>query len=135
MRRDSPVKRLVTPHATTIACAVSTLIGMDKPIYKKTYIREWRKERGLSLRRLAARMETEPGVELVSHAQIARIETGEQPYSQTIIEAIADALDVTVPMLLEMNPKAEGEVVDLLRHLDAAKRKQALAILRALMAS
>jgi len=130
-----PVKRLVTPDVTTARGGAATLSGMDKPQFTKTYIREWRRKRGLSLRRLAGRMEASPGEELISHTSIGRIEKGEQPYSQPIIEALAAALDVTVPMLLEMNPAVEGEVVDLLRHLDKEKREQALQILRVLAAS
>ena len=105
---------------------------MDKPLFKPTYLRQWREHRGLSLRRLAERMETEPGVELISHASLGRIEKGQQPYSQPIIEAAAVALNVSVPMLLEMDPTKEGEVVDLVRQMDERKREQAIALLKAL---
>ena len=105
---------------------------MEKPLYKKTYIRQWRKHRGLSLRKLAARIESSPGEELISFASLGRIERGQQPYSQPIIEGIAQALNVTVPMLLESDPEKEGEVIDLLRNLDPSKREDAVKMLRAL---
>lgn len=105
---------------------------MEKKPFKKTYIREWRKKRHLSLRKLAARLEAEPGVELISFVSLSRIETGEQPYSQPVLEAIADALGVTVSMLLEHNPEKEGAVVDLVRRMDDATRKEAIAFLEIL---
>lgn len=82
--------------------------------YGKTFIREWRKYRGLSLRRLADRLELNGPDETFSHASIGRIETGQQPYSQPVLEAIAHALDVEVQHLLSVDPTKDGEVVDIL---------------------
>lgn len=95
----------------------------------KHYLRQWREYRGLSLRVLAERMESEPGVPLTSHANLGRIETQKQPYSQEIMEAAAVALNCTVRDLLEVDPTKEGEVVDLMRLL---KRKD-LATVRAII--
>lgn len=109
---------------------------MAKSQFTKTFIREWREKRGLSLRALADRLETEPGGDpIISHASIGRIEKGKQPYSQPIIEALAVALNVTVSDLIEVNPEKEGDVIDLVRHLPAEKRDQAVAYLRFLAAS
>lgn len=97
----------------------------------RTYIREWREARGLSLRQLANRMEIEPGGDLlISHVSLGRIERGEQPYSQPILEALADALAVSVSALIEVDPTKEGEVIDLMSRLDDAKRAEALNFLR-----
>lgn len=57
---------------------------------------------------------------------------GHQPYSQPIIEALAAALGVTVPMLLESDPAKEGEIIDLLQQLTPTKRREAIAIIQAL---
>jgi transcriptional regulator with XRE-family HTH domain len=100
--------------------------------YKRTYIKEWRLKRGLSLRKLAARIEVRPGEDLISFSSLGRIEKGQQPYSQPIIEGVAEALGVTVPMLLEINPDADGEIIDLLRHMDADRRAESLKILKAI---
>lgn len=111
----------------------------DKPTYRRTYIREWREKRGLSLRRLAERLETSPGGDLlVSHASISRIEKGQQPYSQPILEAIASALGVPTWMLLEVNPEKDGHVVDITLRLNKAPtqlQEQAISILDALLKS
>lgn len=108
-----------------------------KPLYRKTYIREWRHHRGLSLRRLAERLESEPGGDLMmSHASIGRIERGQQPYSQAVLEAIAEALGVSVAMLLEVNPEKDGDVIDITLRLNKAPpelRKQAVSIIEALL--
>lgn len=103
---------------------------VNQPPRKPHYIREWRTKRQLSLRRLAARMEREPGEPLISHASLGRIETGDQPYSQEVLEALAEALNVSRSALLEMDPTKEGEVIDLVRRLDDRKRAQALDYLK-----
>lgn len=122
----------VTQHFARIA-------GMDKPTYKKTYIKEWRERRGLSLRRLAERLEQTPGGDLlISHTSIGRIEKGQQPYSQPILEAIAEALGVSASTLLEVNPEKDGDVIDITLRLNKAPadlRKQAIDILEALLKS
>ena len=81
------------------------------------------------MRKLASRMEVTPGEELISFASIGRIERGQQPYSQPILEALGEALNVKPYMLIEMNPDADGEVVDLLRRLKDEDKAKAIQIL------
>jgi len=100
--------------------------------YGKTFIREWREYRGLSLRRLADRLELDGPKETLSHASIGRIENGQQPYDQPIVEAIAAALNVSVTDLLSVDPTKEGEVVDLMRMINDKNRAQAIRVLKAL---
>jgi len=74
-----------------------------RPAYRKTYIREWRQTRGLSLEVLAERVGERIGS--MTHASLSRIERGLQPYSQPILEAIADELTGgDVASLLMRNP-------------------------------
>ncbi|RVI91800.1 helix-turn-helix domain-containing protein [Sinorhizobium meliloti] len=108
------------------------MLGMPERKYGKTYLREWREYRGLSLRRLADRLELDGPDETFSHTSIARIEKGLQPYSQPILEAIAAALDVSVTDLLSVDPTKEGEVVDLMRLIDDKNRAVAIRMLKAL---
>jgi transcriptional regulator with XRE-family HTH domain len=105
---------------------------MPKPKYNRTYMREWRQKRGLSLRQLAARIEAAPGEELISFSSLARIEKGLQPYSQPILEGVALALDVPVTSLLSVNPNKEGEVISLLNKLDDKRLDEVLRVIRAL---
>lgn len=105
---------------------------MSERKYAKTFIREWREYRGLSLRRLADRLEMTGPTETISHASIGRIENGDQPYSQPILEALSQALNCSVTDLLAVDPTKEGEVVDLVRMLNDKNRDQAIRVLRAL---
>ncbi len=98
---------------------------------RQNHIRQWRQKRKLSLRKLADRLESEPGGEpIVSYGSLSRIERGEQPWSEDIMHALSDALQVSIGALLEMDPDKEGEVVDLVRRLDDAKRAEAIQYIR-----
>lgn len=88
------------------------------------YIKQWRQNAGLSLAKLAARMETEPGVELISAMSLSRIERGLQPYSEPILEALAIALAVPKWALISVNPEVDGDVVDLVGYMRSLKRDQ-----------
>jgi transcriptional regulator with XRE-family HTH domain len=69
---------------------------------RKNYIREWRKDRNLSLEALAERVGEKIGG--FTHASLSRIERGLQPWSEDVLEAIADALRTDVASLLMRNP-------------------------------
>lgn len=104
------------------------------PIQPKHYIKQWRDKSGLSLARLAARMESAPGEELISAMSLSRIERGLQPYSEPILAALAEALDVPDWALISVNPEKDGEVVDLMkliRQKSPAERQQAIRLLKA----
>jgi hypothetical protein len=77
-------------------------------------------------------MEAEPGVPITSHANIGRIETFQQPYTQEIIEAAAHALDCTVEQILTVDPTKDGEVIDLLALLRDKDPETVRAILSGL---
>lgn len=85
----------------------------ERPLGKH-FLKQWREYRGYSLRRLADRMEREPGVPLMSHANIGRVENFQQPYSQELLEAAAVAFGCTVEQILTVDPTKEGEVIDIL---------------------
>lgn len=124
--------KFVTPGVTNAIGAHGTIPDMQKRRFKKTYIKEWRQHRRLSLRQLAARMEIEPGTELISFASLGRIEKGQQPYSQPVLEALAIALNCEPWDLLHNDPGKTGELVEMVRDLTDEQRRQAVAIIRAL---
>lgn len=93
--------------------------------YRKTYIREWRKHRHLTLEQLANRVGMTP-------SGLSLLERGQSGYTQGILEALAEALATTPSALLDVHPEKEGQVVDLLRLIDDKNREQALRVLRAL---
>lgn len=94
------------------------------------YIKEWRLYRKLSLRKLADRMEVEPGVQLISYASLARIESGSQPYSEPILEALSVALDVPPHHLLSRLPGVEADIVSIFEGLNDSQKEQAFAMLK-----
>lgn len=133
---NSDVKALVTPTATTAVLDCVSMTIMAKNKQGQHFIRGWREKRGISLRKLAAKLETGPdGEPLVSYASLSRIENGEQPFSEPILNAIAEALDVPRAMLLEMDPKKEGHIVDLLNKMDRQTRDQAIKMIELLAQS
>lgn len=67
------------------------------PHRRRTFIREWREHRNLTQEALADRLE-------MSAAQLSRLETGKQGYTQDFLEACAQALSTDVPSLLIRNP-------------------------------
>lgn len=75
-------------------------IALQKPRNRrKTFFKEWREFRGLTQEQLAGRLET-------SVASISRIESGTQPYTQDVLEALAEALTTDPASLIMRNPAA-----------------------------
>ena len=76
---------------------------MAQPTHRKTYIREWRKYRGLTLDALASRLE-EAGAHDVGPSHLSMLERGQRAYTQATLEALADALRTDVASLLMRDP-------------------------------
>ncbi|MBN9431445.1 MAG: helix-turn-helix transcriptional regulator [Bosea sp.] len=112
---------------------------MQNSNFGRTNIRDWRLRRGLSLRKLAALTAvTATAPPLISHASLGRIERGEQPYSQPILEAISRALDVSVVLLLDSSPQQDPEILELVedfKRLDDDQRKQVISFTKFLLLS
>ncbi len=100
-----------------------------KPARRPTFIRAWRKHRGLTLAQLADRLATELEVE-ISEGQISRIERGETPYSQDILEAVAAALRCEPADLIMRDPSTPDAIWSLIDSLKPADRVRALEILK-----
>lgn len=85
---------------------------MGKARYKPTKIRLWRKHRDLTLERLAARMQAIFGDDAAfgtTPSNLSKVERGELPYSQPLLEALAVELRCTPADLLEREPGTEPE--------------------------
>jgi transcriptional regulator with XRE-family HTH domain len=94
--------------------------------YRRTFIRQWRKHRNLTLAQLADRVGT-------THATLSRIERGIQPYNQPLLEAIADALGTDPASLLMRNPEDPEGIWTLLDNAEPALRRQLVAIAQTLL--
>lgn len=80
------------------------------------YIREWRNYRGLTQDEVAEAMN-------VSKGTISRVETGDSPYSQDILEGLAVVLDTDPASLLR--PPVESEALwSLWRRAQPSERQQ-----------
>lgn len=64
---------------------------------RRTFFRQWREHRGLTQEQLAERLET-------SVASISRLESGTQPYTQDVLEALAEELHTDPASLLMRDP-------------------------------
>ena len=93
---------------------------------RRVFIREWRKHRGLTLVQLANRVG-------VSQPTVSRIERGEQPYSQPILEAFADALGCEPADLIGRLPGAPNELTLLVNKLPPEAVPAAVTVLKAMI--
>jgi transcriptional regulator with XRE-family HTH domain len=93
------------------------------------FIGPWRRFRGLTQEQLGERIG-------MSKASISRIENGETPYTQDVLETLAIVLNTTPASLLAEDPRAEDgawQLLAKLRQFSPSEQRQALAILDALV--
>ena len=70
--------------------------------FRKTFLRQWRDHRGLTLERLADRVGMTAG-------NLSQLERGNQGYTQNTLERLAEALQTDVASLLMRDPSdSEG---------------------------
>ncbi len=85
-----------------------------RPLYQKTFIRQWREYREMSQEELAEHVaeylrENEISEKGYTYASIGRMENGRIPYSQPIMEGISKALEVPVATLITTAPPSPGQ--------------------------
>jgi transcriptional regulator with XRE-family HTH domain len=102
-----------------------------KPARRPTFIRAWRKHRELTLAQLADRLSVELEVE-ISEGQLSRIERGETPYSQDILEALAHVLRCEPADLIIRDPSQSDAIWSLIDSLKPIERLQAIEVIKAL---
>jgi transcriptional regulator with XRE-family HTH domain len=66
---------------------------------RKTFLKHWRKHRGLTLEAAAPEFDMSP-------AQLSRIENGKSPYTQDMLELAAIVYETDVASLLFRDPKS-----------------------------
>ena len=97
-----------------------------EPLYRITFIRQWREYRGLTLERLAERVGT-------THASLSRIERGLQPYGQELLESLASALQTDVASLLMRDPTDPDGIWSIWDQAKPGERRQIVEIAKALI--
>jgi transcriptional regulator with XRE-family HTH domain len=93
-------------------------VAKPKRQRRPTYLRSWRKFRGYSLETAAEQIE-------MSRENLGRIERGEVPYSQDVLEQLAEAYNCEVADLLIRDPL---EPLGIWSIWDAAKPAERLKI-------
>lgn len=80
------------------------IVGMvGRTRFRRTFIRQWRKHRALSLERLADRVE-------MTESFLSMLERGERGYTQETLELLAEALQTDVASLLMRDPTEPGAI-------------------------
>lgn len=88
-------------------------------VRRKTFFKEWRKKRGMTLELAAERAGMTPG-------NLSAMERGAQGYTQDGLEALADVYKVPPGWLLDVDPE---RLQDLLPTWDSAKPADRLKII------
>jgi len=92
--------------------------------FRRTFIREWRQHRGLTLEKLAARVD-------MTSSHLSMLERGQRGYTQETLEHIADALQTTSASLLMRLP-GEDEIWTVWDQASIGVRRQLLEIAKTL---
>lgn len=93
---------------------------------RPTFIRAWRKHRGLTLEHLAARIG-------VTHASLSRIERGEQPYNQDLLDLLADALMCAPADLIVRDPYDPEGIWSLWEQAGPDERHQMVEVIKLIL--
>lgn len=93
--------------------------------YRRTFIRQWRQYRGLTLEQLADRIE-------MSAPALSLLERGQSGYQQSTLEALAEALQTDPASLLMRNPEDEEAIWSLWDTASEGEKRQISEVVRAL---
>lgn len=97
------------------------------------YLKRWRQHRNYTQEQVTDRLVSLDDPLLpTTAASLSRLENGKQPYSERILEALAEIYQCEADHLIGRDPTKEGEVIDLLARLNESQLQQAKLILQAL---
>jgi len=94
--------------------------------FRRTYIREWRKHRELTLEQLAERLE-------MTASMVSMLERGQRGYTQETLEALANALRTDVPSLLMRDPSDPDAIWSIWDQAKPGERRQITEIAKTLI--
>jgi transcriptional regulator with XRE-family HTH domain len=100
--------------------------------YRRTYLRDWRKHRGMTLQGVADRLTDEYG-EPFTHASLSRVERRLQPYNQGLLEALADIYQTDVVSLLARRPGDPEGIWQVWEDAKPNARKQIVEVAKTLV--
>lgn len=101
--------------------------AMANGMRKKTFLREWRRLKpGRTLEVVAAELH-------MSQPQLGRIEKGQQPYNQDLLEALADMYGCTVADLLMRDPTDKDAIWSVWDQAKPGQRAQIVEVAKTLV--
>lgn len=102
-------------------------VGMatQRKQYRRTFIREWRKHRHLTLERLADRVG-------MTASALSMLERGQSGYTQPTLEALADALMTDPASLIMRNPSDDDAIWSIWDSASPAERTRISSVAKAL---
>jgi transcriptional regulator with XRE-family HTH domain len=92
--------------------------------FSRTFIRDWRQYRGLTLEQLAGRLN-------MTSSHLSMLERGQRGYTQETLEHLAEALQTSVASLLTRRP-GEDEIWNVWDRASVNVRRQLLEIAKTL---
>lgn len=93
---------------------------------QRHFIKQWRKHRGYTQGKLAEMVGTSTG-------NISRVETFQQPYTQDLLEAVADALMTDAASLIMRDPTAPDAIWSVWEQASPGQRAQIVEVAKALL--
>lgn len=99
--------------------------GQQRIQRSPTYIRQWRKKRGLTLEQVADRVG-------MTASALSYLERGLSAYNQENLELLSDALGTDPASLLMRNPEDEEAIWSLWEHASESERRQITDVVKAL---
>jgi transcriptional regulator with XRE-family HTH domain len=94
--------------------------------FKRTFIRQWRHHRGLTLEKVADRLDMTPG-------HLSMLERGQRGYTQDTLEAVASALQTDVASLLMRDPTDADAIWSIWDQAKPAQRRQLVEIAKTIL--
>lgn len=89
------------------------------------FIRQWRRQRALTLEQLAERVG-------MTHQNLGKIERYLVPYSQALLEGLAEALGTEPASLIMRNPEDAGAAWSLIDSVSPTERAQVVHFIQAI---
>ena len=110
------------PLSRLFSMAKTVTTRFKQPRFRRTFIRQWRKKRGLSQEQLADRVGMTGG-------NLSQIENGNTGYTQATLEALAEALQCEPVDLLIRDPSDPEGIWSLWERAKPAERRQLLGMI------
>jgi len=103
-----------------------------KKAFRKTFIRQWRQHRNLTLEQLSARLE-EMGLHDLGASHLSMLERGQRGYTQETLEALAHALQTDAASLLMRDPTDPDALWSIWDQALPAERKTIVEVVKAVV--